>query len=64
MVTRFALARLAPAFNAARLTSSTISRSGLRGVRAYASESQHSASRVISCIFVPEFSQPDIDDSS
>jgi len=55
MVTRFALARLAPVLNAARQTPSTISRSGLRGVRAYASESQHSASRVITCFFSPSF---------
>jgi len=54
MVTRFALARFAPVLNAVRQTSSAISRSGLRGVRAYASESQHSASRVITNFF-PSF---------
>ena len=62
MVTRFALARLAPVFNAARPTSSAIARSSLRGVRAYASESQHSASRVMTCFLL--FSQPVTDDSS
>lgn len=47
MVARLALARLAPVFHLGRPTSSAIARSSLRGVRAFASESQHSASRVI-----------------
>ena len=46
MVSRLALIRFAPILSASRPVSSSISRTALRSVRTYASESQHTVCRV------------------